>query len=331
MGVYVTTGSLGGLLGPLAGGLVTQMAGWRTTFWLLALAATVPFVVACLTIEDSRGRRQPLDLVGMLLVGAAAFGLNLALINGSHALSGIDIGLVTMCVLSIVALIAWESRRPAPMLDLRQLARGAFLGNTVASTAGWFAIFAVDVFTSLYLQRVVGLGAITAGLALAAPGLSCGLTSLTAGAAARRWGRDRVLAASVAGMSLLLIPWVVAGVGWPLWAIVIILAAWGTPMGYVLGLSAAGAMGGIRPERAGASAAAFNTLRQIGSSLGVALPAAVLSWSAGSRTPRRRWSWSTSRSTTTTTLSTLDAVRGNCGGPEKPGRVRWQRSHVEGR
>lgn len=54
-------------------------------------------------------------------------------------------------------LVAWETAMPTPLLDLRQFARRDFLANTLASAAAWFAIFVVDVYTSMYLQRVLGL------------------------------------------------------------------------------------------------------------------------------------------------------------------------------
>jgi len=74
MGIYVTFGSLGGVAGPLLGGAVTQFGGWRLTFWILAVSAAISLLLALLTVSDSRGAAGQLDIVGLLLVGAAVLG-----------------------------------------------------------------------------------------------------------------------------------------------------------------------------------------------------------------------------------------------------------------
>ncbi|GAC1474654.1 MAG: DHA2 family efflux MFS transporter permease subunit [Candidatus Dormibacteraceae bacterium] len=283
MGIYVIFGSLGGVAGPLVGGAVTQFGSWRLMFWILAAIAGISLGLAWITVADSPAAPRRLDLIGLLLVGATVLGLNTFLLNGSGWgwLSSRTLGSAVVGVAAAGALVAWEARSPAPILNLRQFARRDFLANTLASAAGWFAIFAVDVYTSLYLQKVLGLGAVTAGLALAAGGLTGGLTGFTVGRAAARFGRDRLLVSSMVAMSVLLIPWIGVTPRWPLWSMVVLLGALGVPFTYVLALSAAGAMGDLPDGQAGVGAATFNTVRQIGSSMGIALPAAVLASAAG--------------------------------------------------
>ncbi|MHB8614070.1 MAG: MFS transporter [Candidatus Dormibacteraceae bacterium] len=283
MGIYVIFGSLGGVAGPVVGGAVTQFGSWRLMFWTLAALAGISLGLAWITVADSRAAPRRLDLVGLLLVGGTVLGLNAFLLNGGGWgwLSEPTLGTAVCSVAAAAALVAWEARSPAPILDLRQFARRDFVANTLASAAAWFAIFAVDVYTSLYLQKVLGLGAVMAGLALAAGGLTGGLTGLTVARAAERFGRDRLLASSMIAMSVLLVPWIAVSAHWPLWSMVVLLGALGVPFTYVLALSAAGAMGGIPAGQAGVGAATFNTVRQIGSSMGVALPAAVLASAAG--------------------------------------------------
>lgn len=273
MGILVATGSLGGLLGPALGGVLTQAAGWRQVFWLLAAAAMMAMALASTALQDSRGSKRGFDPIGLLLLGLTAATLNLVLIDGPSFV------LLAICASAAAALVAWESHHRDPIISLRDFGDHVLVGNTLASATGWFAIFAVDVYASLYLQSSLGLTAMAAGVALAAAGATCALAGPTVERAVGRFGAVRLLCFSTMAMGLLLVPWIWVSAAWPYWSVVVLLAVWGLPMSYVLSLSSAGALAAVSGGRAGAGAATFNTFRQIGSSLGIALPAAALSFS----------------------------------------------------
>jgi multidrug resistance protein len=53
MGAYIIGAVLGPAIGPVAGGFLAPAAGWRWTFWLMAIASGVMSIVAVLFVRES--------------------------------------------------------------------------------------------------------------------------------------------------------------------------------------------------------------------------------------------------------------------------------------
>jgi MFS family permease len=279
MGIFVLFGSLGGVAGPLAGAALATIGGWRFIFWNLAVVATLAMVAAGAVLVGSRGAPRHLDLPGLSLISASLVALNLGLLEGATWgwLSLATLAAFAVAAASLASFALWERVCGEPMVRLKTFANASFLGNTLAGACGWFFALAVVIYTSIYLQSEHGLGVLAAGLVLATWGLVSAVAGLTVERAARLVGTETLLVGALAAMALVLAPWVLAASNWPVWLLVVLMALMGAPFAYVIALSAAGAFTGFAPSEAGLAAATFNTARQIGSSLGIALPAAALS------------------------------------------------------
>lgn len=77
IGIWGGVAGLGVALGPLIGGAVVEGMNWQAIFWI-----NVPFGLLCIplvwrTIPESRGRPEPLDFLGLALVGIGAVRNNL--------------------------------------------------------------------------------------------------------------------------------------------------------------------------------------------------------------------------------------------------------------
>ena len=75
IGIWGGVSGLGIAVGPLIGGAVVEGMNWHSIFWL-----NVPISVICMaliwyTIDESYGRPQPLDFLGLILAGMGLFGL----------------------------------------------------------------------------------------------------------------------------------------------------------------------------------------------------------------------------------------------------------------
>lgn len=152
-------------LGPLLGGVLTELVSWRAVFWLnvpVGLAALVLVHVA----RPDEGRPAGGGVspgAAVLLVsglGATVLGVQQAGAWGAPAVLTLAAGLVLLAGFAVGALRARD-----PLLDLRLLARRAFLGNLVVAGLVQFGLLAVVLFGSLYLQDLLRLRPMTTGLA----------------------------------------------------------------------------------------------------------------------------------------------------------------------
>src|ERR1700754_334743 len=117
MGIFMGVTGLSVVGGPLLGGAITEGVSWEWIFWLnVPLGLLVlPFVLT--RIDESRGADSGLDLPGLALGTAAAFGLVWGLVRGNVAGWGsaeVVLSLLLGVVL-LVAFVAWERRAAEPM------------------------------------------------------------------------------------------------------------------------------------------------------------------------------------------------------------------------
>ena len=167
LAVYGATIGASFAVGPLVGGALTSGFGWRAIFLvniplgLLCLAITLKYVEES---KDAVARR--VDIAGLLTLTAGLFLLILALLRGNELGWGstqILLELGGAAALLVVFLFV-ESDVKDPMLPLGLFRNGRFTGAQVGAFAISASFFAVFFYTTLYLQQVLGLSAIEAGL-----------------------------------------------------------------------------------------------------------------------------------------------------------------------
>src|SRR6266508_2812012 len=166
IGVWVTSFSLGGALGPLLGGLLLHFFWWGSVFLLAVPVMALLLVVGPVLLPEYRD-----DGAGRLDLRSAAMSLAavLLVIWGLKQLAQDGLGLPP--ALSIVAGlavgVAFVRRQQLladPLLDLRLFRSPAFSAALAANTLDFFVAFAAFLFISLYQQLVLGLSPLEAGL-----------------------------------------------------------------------------------------------------------------------------------------------------------------------
>ncbi|MFI5663577.1 MFS transporter [Streptomyces sp. NPDC051684] len=143
MGAITTGLGFSALAGPIVGGALTQLFGFRAIFWfcLLYVVVLTPLFVATFPESDVR-LRQRVDVAGGLLFGCGAAGVLLVVGQGAAWGWGsgrlIAVALVT-CVL-LALFVVCELRAPHPLIDLRLLAGPALRWTLLAAFGGSVAI-----------------------------------------------------------------------------------------------------------------------------------------------------------------------------------------------
>jgi DHA2 family multidrug resistance protein-like MFS transporter len=166
IGVWVTSYSVGGAIGPLIGGVVLEYFWWGSVFLIGVPVMLLLLVVGPVLLpeyRDPEAGRLDLLSAGLSLVSV------LLVIYGLKRTA--EDGLGWMPVLSILAGVAVgivfvrrQRRLADPFIDLRLFRSPAFSASLAAYTLGTFVAFGAYIFIAQYLQLVLGLSPLQAGL-----------------------------------------------------------------------------------------------------------------------------------------------------------------------
>jgi EmrB/QacA subfamily drug resistance transporter len=169
LGVWGAVGGAGAAIGVLMGGALTELVDWRAIFFInlpvgviLAAAAT-----RMLPADAKRPQWRGLDLRGALLatasLGALVYAISRAPDNGWASAQTLGIGAAALTGLALFA--ALELRTIQPLLRVQRLTDRAIGGGFLMMLTASSVLFGSFLLSSLYLQRVLGTGALETGLA----------------------------------------------------------------------------------------------------------------------------------------------------------------------
>ena len=153
-GVWGASWGAGIAVGPLLARAAAGALGWRSTYWLIAALLTSLTLLSWPVLTESRApRRNPVDLPGMLLLGAALAGVLAGLVKARTSWGRpLDVGLLTGGVALGAVFVVVELRR-APMLDLRLFGRPDFAGATIGALATGGGVIAITSVLPTLMQR----------------------------------------------------------------------------------------------------------------------------------------------------------------------------------
>jgi hypothetical protein len=213
-----------------------------------------------------------------VLVTVAALGLVWGLVRGNTAGWGSPevAGALAGGVVAAVAFVAWELRTPEPMLPMRLFRSRAFAAGNAAGFAMYASIFGAAFFLTQYFQTVWHYGPLGAGLRLAPWTVTLSLIAPVAGALAARIG-DRPLIAAGLSLQAAGFVWIAfvarEHLGYAAIVAPLVLAGCGVSMAMPAAQNCV--IGAVSPADLGKAAGTFNTLRQLGGTMGIAILAAV--------------------------------------------------------
>ncbi|MFC9857531.1 MULTISPECIES: MFS transporter [unclassified Streptomyces] len=205
LGISGTLLSLGFTVGMVAGGVLTDTLGWRSTMGLLSIAAAVVLVLAPKVLGESRTTDRPkLDVPGAVSVTGGLLALIYALSTAAErGFGGADV-LVTL-VLGVALLIAFvvvESRSAAPLVSLPMLRRRTVAFGNLGGLITFSMMSTVVFVLTLYLQEVLDLSALGTGLVFGVQGVFSVLAGMYAPKLIGRIGARRTLALSLLGQGV---------------------------------------------------------------------------------------------------------------------------------
>jgi len=272
IGVWVTSFSLGAAIGPLLGGIVLEYFWWGAVFLLGVPAMLLLLVLGPLLLPEYRdpqaGRLDLLSaLQSLMAVLLVIYGLKHMAEQGPgwSSVAAIAGGLVVGA-----AFVRRQRGLSDPLIDLKLFRAPAFSVSLAAYALGTFVAFTMYVFLAQYLQLVLDLSPLKAGLATVPMMLAFIAGSAVVPRMARRvraaYAMAGGLAVTAAGFAVLA---AVEALGLPgLIAGSVIYSVGLTP---VVILATDLIVGSAPVERAGAASAISETSSELGGALGIAL------------------------------------------------------------
>ena len=213
------------------------------------------------------------DLPGFLLAGTGLGTLMYALSEGpSQGWSSpqiVSLGIAGIVLLA--GLVRTERRRPQPIVRLRLLADRLFASTTAVMFTGIMAFLGSLYLMALFLQDGLGLSPLNAGLSTFPEALGVMAGSQIAGRVYPRIGPRRMLTAGMAGVAVITALLVTVGPGTSLWWVRALMLPLGLSWAQALVSLQAAAFATITPAATGAASTLFNTGRQVGAAVGVAI------------------------------------------------------------
>lgn len=285
-GIWGAVAGLATVAGPALGGWLVTSFGWRWIFYVNVPIGLITFALALRILPDLRfNGRHRLDWLGTGLASLGLFLLCFGLIEGpSHGWGKVwqfvSIPLILAAALAVLGGFVWRQRAHRNREPL--VPSGIFADRNFAVMSGVVAAISfgmLGLFLPLviFLQSVLSLSALQAGLILAPMSVASVASAPMAGRLADKYGgRDTLITG--------LIFWA-CGIGLVLWA----TGTYFNKTGLIIGLVVSGfglgmtfaplqsiAMRNVSSNVAGAAAGLMNTMRQLGAVLGSAAIGAML-------------------------------------------------------
>ena len=204
-GIFSAVWATSSLVGPAAGGLITDLLNWRWVFYI-----NLPFGIASILLlraflrEEGARRQHRLDYLGTASLTLSVAVLLLALLEGPELWGWMDsrtLGMLLFALLGLAVFLLQEGRAEEPMLPLElfriRVIAVASLGGLLMGTLMYVAAAFVPMFT----QGVMGGTAIDAGMTLAPMSIGWPIASTASGWLLMRFGyRPFILAGSALGI-----------------------------------------------------------------------------------------------------------------------------------
>ncbi|WP_340682670.1 MFS transporter [Amycolatopsis coloradensis] len=283
LAMYGISLALGGMTGPVLGGLLIQAdiagLGWRAVFLINLPVGAAALLGALRLMPESRSGTAPkLDLVGVLLVTAALVAVMYPLVQGHETGWPLWTFLSFVAVMPILLFFSWHQRFrersggtpliPARMSRHRSLRAGLPLALIFFAGTGHTFVF------SLYLQQGLGYSSWRTGLTLFPSSLGIIAGSMLSIRLAPRLGRRVVSIAAlvkIAGVVGVIYPIHVLGPALTPWALVPGAIVLGTGMAMVSATLVNIVLSKVPVQDAGAASGLMTTALQVGSAISIAV------------------------------------------------------------
>lgn len=272
VGIWIGAFSAGSAVGPVLGGVLLEWFWWGSVFLLALPVMAALLVVGPRLLPEYRdpdaGRLDPLSAaMSVVALLAVVYGIKQTVQDGFAVSSGLAVA----AGLAVGVLWVRRQRRlPDPMIDVALFRIRSLDAALVVNFLAVFVMVGYFLYVAQYLQLVVGLSPLRAGLWSVPSALAFVVGSQLAPRVLVRFRPPYVVAGGLlaAAAGLLMLTGVGADHGLTLVVVASVVVSLG--LGPVFGLTTEMIVGSAPPEKAGAASGISETAAELGGALGIA-------------------------------------------------------------
>ena len=274
MGRVMSTSAIPAILapaiGPVVGALLIAHLSWQWMFLINVPIGVVGLVLGLRAVpRGERAGGEPLDVLGLVLVGAGLPALIQGVTGGSTVA-------LTAGVAALVAFVVRSLRRPAPLLDLRLFRVGGYAAAGFVVMVNGAALFGGMIVMPLYFQLLRGEGIVGTGLLLMAFSLGAAAMFPVAGRLTDRYGGGVVTVTGLVVTIVTTVPLALLPADVPLLAVEVLQVLRGAGLALAGMPAAASAFAMVERHQIPDATAQMNILNRVGGALGGVAFVAVL-------------------------------------------------------
>jgi len=266
------------ILGPTVGGWVSDNWSWRWIFYINLPIGVLGFLMVSAFLFDAPFVRKPrrIDAIGLVL----SFGFLQLMFDLGQKEDWFDsdliVALLVLSVCALAAFIARELSTTEPILDLNVFNDRNFAVGTLCIALVGLGFNSSMLLVALYTQKMLGYDAWNSGLVLAPGGLGTMIALLFSGRLVSRMDQRLMLAGGCALNIFATLLMTQLTLGMDYWSLAWPRFLQGFAMGFVFVPLQTLTLATIRMERLGNATAAYNVVRNVGGSIGIAMATTML-------------------------------------------------------
>ena len=275
-GIWAMTTLVGPVLGPILGGWICDNYSWPWIFLInLPIAGACAYICwKILRRYETKIVRNPIDVVGFVLLLVWVGALQIMLDEGKHLdwFSSITIiGLAIVAVVGFIAFLIWEFTAEHPIVDLRVFRHRGFTAAVLTISLTFAGFFAANVLTPLWLQSFMAYTATGAGMTTAWIGITAFFTAPFVAAMSMKMDPRKLVFVGVIWIALMTLYRTVASTDMGYWDVAFPLMLLGLGMPFFFIPSTAAALASVDEAETNSAAGLMNFMRTLAGAIATSI------------------------------------------------------------
>jgi EmrB/QacA subfamily drug resistance transporter len=286
IGTWAGVSALALSIGPVVGGFLTEHVGWQAIFFINLPVAVGAVVATLFAVRESRDETvdRTVDYPGIVALTAGLTAIVLALIEGNSW--GWDsariLGLLAGGSAALGAFVAIELRSRVPMVEFALFRTRQFIGSTIVAFVITFAMMGSFFFLAIYMQNILGYGALEAGIRFLPTTMVIAVIAPLAGRLADRFGPVWPMSTGLAVLSVAMFMFSSIGISTTYSGLLVPFILLGVGIALVVSPMSTAAMNAVAVQKAGVASGVLQMSRMVGATVGVAATGAIFQSQLGS-------------------------------------------------